>query len=92
MLLTGFDAPPIHTLYMDRPMQGANLMQALARVNWRFRGKQDSLLVGYAPLTENLKKALAEYTPSDQQDHSRPARGGRGGCLQRLGSHRSGRS
>lgn len=39
MLLTGYDAPPIHTLYMDRPMQGANLMQALARVNRRFRGK-----------------------------------------------------
>ncbi|MBB2911255.1 type I restriction enzyme R subunit [Streptosporangium becharense] len=70
MLLTGYDAPPIHTLYMDRPVRGANLMQALARVNRRFRGKQDGLLVGYAPLTENLKKALAEYTPSDQQDQT----------------------
>lgn len=70
MLLTGYDAPPIHTLYMDRPMQGANLMQALARVNRRFRGKQDGLLVGYAPLTENLKKALVEYTPSDQEDQT----------------------
>ena len=70
MLLTGFDAPPIHTLYMDRPMQGANLMQALARVNRRFLGKQDGLLVGYAPLTDNLKKALAEYTPSDRQDQT----------------------
>ena len=57
--------PPIHTMYMDRPMKGANLMQALARVNRRFRGKQDGLLVGYAPLTENLRKAIAEYTPSD---------------------------
>lgn len=70
MLLTGFDAPPIHTIYMDRPMRGANLMQALARVNRRFRGKNDGLLVGYAPLTENLRKALTEYTPSDQADQT----------------------
>ncbi|MEU8270515.1 type I restriction endonuclease subunit R [Sphaerisporangium sp. NPDC049002] len=70
MLLTGYDAPPIHTLYMDRPMRGANLMQALARVNRRFRGKQDGLLVGYAPLTENLRKALAEYSPGDQRDQT----------------------
>ncbi|AZK95536.1 MULTISPECIES: type I restriction endonuclease subunit R [Streptomyces] len=68
MLLTGYDAPPIHTLYMDRPMRGANLMQALARVNRRFRGKQDGLLVGYAPLTDNLSKALEEYSRQDQQD------------------------
>ncbi|MFJ5954038.1 type I restriction endonuclease subunit R [Streptomyces noursei] len=68
MLLTGYDAPPIHTLYMDRPMQGANLMQALARVNRRFRGKQDGLLVGYAPLTEHLTKALKEYSRQDPQD------------------------
>ncbi|MEU8671323.1 type I restriction endonuclease subunit R [Streptomyces anulatus] len=70
MLLTGYDAPPIHTLYMDRPMQGANLMQALARVNRRFRGKQDGLLVGYAPLTDNLTKALREYSQQDQQDQT----------------------
>jgi len=70
MLLTGFDVPPIHMLYMDRPMRGANLMQALARVNCRFLGKEDGLLVGCAPLTENLKNALAEYTPSDRQDQT----------------------
>lgn len=70
MLLTGYDAPPIHTLYMDRPMQGANLMQALARVNRRFHSKQDGLLVGYAPLTDNLSKALAEYSRQDQQDQT----------------------
>ncbi|GAA2596305.1 type I restriction endonuclease subunit R [Winogradskya consettensis] len=70
MLLTGFDAPPIHTIYMDRPMKGATLMQALARVNRRFREKQDGLLVGYAPLTENLRKALTEYTPTDQEDQT----------------------
>lgn len=70
MLLTGYDAPPIHTIYMDRPMRGANLMQALARVNRRFRDKQDGLLVGYAPLTENLKKALTEYSSADQADQT----------------------
>jgi type I restriction enzyme, R subunit len=68
MLLTGYDAPPIHTLYMDRPMWGANLMQALARVNRRYEGKKDGLLVGYAPLTENLNKALAEYSSVDRAD------------------------
>ncbi|GAB3456122.1 type I restriction endonuclease subunit R [Streptomonospora sediminis] len=66
MLLTGYDAPPIHTMYMDRPMRGAGLMQALARVNRRFRGKRDGLLVGYAPLTDNLKHALEEYTGSGE--------------------------
>ncbi|WP_086803791.1 type I restriction endonuclease subunit R [Streptomyces caniscabiei] len=70
MLLTGFDAPPIHTMYLDRPLKGANLMQALARVNRRFRGKEDGLLVGYAPLTENLQKAIAEYTEADQRDRT----------------------
>lgn len=67
MLLTGFDAPPLHTLYLDRSMRGAQLMQTLARVNRTFRGKQDGLMVGYAPLHENLMAALAEYTTSDQQ-------------------------
>jgi type I restriction enzyme R subunit len=66
MWLTGFDSPPLHTLYVDRPMRGAALMQALARVNRTFRGKKDGLLVGYAPLTENLYAALAEYTATDQ--------------------------
>jgi type I restriction enzyme, R subunit len=66
MWLTGFDAPPLHTMYVDKPMRGAALMQALARVNRTFRGKRDGLLVGYAPLTENLYAALAEYTVNDQ--------------------------
>ncbi|MFI9536805.1 type I restriction endonuclease subunit R [Nocardia fusca] len=70
MLLTGFDAPPVHTMYLDRPLKGANLMQALARVNRRFRGKEDGLLVGYAPLTENLQKAIAEYSDADQKDRT----------------------
>ncbi|MGO2482402.1 type I restriction endonuclease subunit R [Glutamicibacter ardleyensis] len=66
MMLTGFDAPPLHTLYLDRPLKGALLMQTLARVNRTFRGKTDGLLVAYAPLAENLAKALAEYTDSDK--------------------------
>ncbi|MFF3909776.1 hypothetical protein ACFYZJ_28235 [Streptomyces sp. NPDC001848] len=70
MLLTGFDAPPVHTMYLDRPLKGANLMQALARVNRRFRGKEDGLLVGYAPLTQNLQKGIAEYTDADQRDRT----------------------
>lgn len=68
MLLTGFDSPPLHTLYLDKPMRGAALMQALARVNRTFRGKQDGLLVGYAPITQSLHEALAEYTKSDQDN------------------------
>lgn len=67
MMLTGFDAPPLHTLYLDRPLKGALLMQTLARVNRTFKGKQDGLLVAYAPLADNLAKALSEYTVSDQE-------------------------
>ena len=66
-LLTGFDAPPLHTLYVDRPLRGALLMQALARVNRRFRGKDNGLLVGYSPLADNLEKALGEYSPTDRE-------------------------
>ncbi|WP_298807666.1 type I restriction endonuclease subunit R [uncultured Gordonia sp.] len=67
MLLTGFDAPPLHTLYLDRPLKGALLMQTLARVNRTFRGNPAGLLVAYAPLAESLNAALAEYTDTDQQ-------------------------
>ncbi|OFI39502.1 DEAD/DEAH box helicase [Arthrobacter sp. SW1] len=67
MMLTGFDAPPLHTLYLDRPLKGALLMQTLARVNRTFRGKEDGLLVAYAPLADNLAKALSEYTQADQE-------------------------
>ncbi|WP_435404931.1 type I restriction endonuclease subunit R [Mycolicibacterium chitae] len=62
MMLTGFDAPALHTLYIDRPLRGALLMQTLARVNRTYQGKQDGLLVAYSPLVENLTKALAEFT------------------------------
>jgi type I restriction enzyme, R subunit len=67
MMLTGFDAPPLHTLYLDRPLKNALLMQTLARVNRTFRGKQDGLMVAYAPLAENLRNALAEYSPTDHR-------------------------
>lgn len=66
MMLTGYDSPPLHTLYLDRPLRGALLMQTLARVNRTFRGKDGGLLVGYAPLVDNLQQALAEYSPRDQ--------------------------
>lgn len=62
MMLTGFDAPALHTLYVDRPLRGALLMQTLARVNRTFKGKEDGLLVAYSPLADNLSKALAEFT------------------------------
>ncbi len=67
MLLTGFDSPPLHTMYMDRPMRGAALMQALARVNRTYREKPGGLLVGYAPLADKLAEAIAEYTEDDQE-------------------------
>ncbi|WP_402464185.1 type I restriction endonuclease subunit R [Isoptericola aurantiacus] len=68
MLLTGYDSPSLHTLYLDRPLRGALLMQTLARVNRTFRGKDSGLLVAYAPVAENLKAALAEYTVRDQAE------------------------
>ncbi|OLO99862.1 DEAD/DEAH box helicase [Mycolicibacterium porcinum] len=68
MMLTGFDAPPLHTLYLDRPLKGALLMQTLARVNRTFRGKPSGLLVAYAPLVDNLAEALAEYTETDRAE------------------------
>ncbi|HLS63948.1 MAG TPA: type I restriction enzyme endonuclease domain-containing protein, partial [Ruania sp.] len=66
MMLTGYDSPPLHTLYLDRPMRGALLMQTLARVNRTFRGKNAGLLVAYAPIADSLRDALAEYTADDQ--------------------------
>ncbi|MGI8681237.1 MAG: type I restriction endonuclease subunit R, partial [Mycobacteriales bacterium] len=68
MMLTGYDSPPLHTLYLDRPLKGALLMQTLARVNRTYKGKEDGLLVAYAPLVDNLRHALSEYTSEDQRD------------------------
>lgn len=64
MWLTGFDAPCLHTMYVDKPMRGHGLMQAIARVNRVFRDKQGGLVVDYIGLADSLKKALAVYTES----------------------------
>src|SRR5699024_3408650 len=66
IMFTGNDTPPLHTLYLDRPMRGALLMQTLARVNRTFRGKSAGLRVAYAPIAGSLADALAEYTADDQ--------------------------
>src|SRR5690625_6256500 len=64
MWLTGFDAPPCHTMYIDKPMKGHNLMQAIARVNRVFRDKQGGLIVDYIGIGNELKQALKIYTDS----------------------------
>ncbi len=64
MWLTGFDAPCLHTLYIDKPMQGHGLMQAIARVNRVFKDKPGGLVVDYIGLAEPLRQALALYTES----------------------------
>lgn len=67
MWLTGFDAPSLHTMYIDKPMQGHGLMQAIARVNRVFRDKPGGLVVDYLGLADKLKEALATYTESGGQ-------------------------
>jgi type I restriction enzyme, R subunit len=62
MWLTGFDAPCLHTMYADKPMQGHGLMQAIARVNRVFKNKPGGLVVDYLGLADQLKRALAVYT------------------------------
>ncbi len=62
MWLTGFDAPSLHTMYVDKPMRGHGLMQAIARVNRVFRDKPGGLVVDYLGLAPELKAALATYT------------------------------
>jgi type I restriction enzyme R subunit len=64
MWLTGFDAPCLHTLYIDKPMTGHNLMQAIARVNRVFKDKEGGLIVDYLGIAQDLKKALSVYTSS----------------------------
>jgi type I restriction enzyme, R subunit len=64
MWLTGFDAPSMHTLYIDKPMQGHNLMQAIARVNRVYKDKAGGLVVDYIGIANDLKRALALYTDS----------------------------
>lgn len=64
MWLTGFDAPSMHTLYIDKPMQGHNLMQAIARVNRVYKDKPGGLVVDYLGIASDLRKALSFYSDS----------------------------
>jgi type I restriction enzyme R subunit len=64
MWLTGFDAPCLHTMYVDKPMKGHGLMQAIARVNRVYKDKPGGLIVDYLGLADQLKQALATYTSS----------------------------
>ncbi len=67
MWLTGFDAPSMHTMYVDKPMRGHGLMQAIARVNRVFRDKPAGLIVDYIGIAQSLKNALGQYSASDQR-------------------------
>ncbi|QBJ81268.1 Type I restriction enzyme EcoR124II R protein [Bacillus subtilis] len=67
MWLTGFDVPSMHTMYIDKPMKGHNLMQAIARVNRVFKDKAGGVVVDYLGILEALKKALNQYTESDKK-------------------------
>ena len=69
MWLTGFDVPHLHTMYLDKPLKGHSLMQAIARVNRRYRDKAGGLIVDYIGVADNLKRALAIYT-SDIQNQA----------------------
>lgn len=66
MWLTGFDAPCMNTMYIDKPMRGHGLMQAIARVNRVFKDKPGGLVVDYIGVTQNLRSALGQYTDSDR--------------------------
>ena len=68
MWLTGFDAPCLHTMYVDKPMQGHGLMQAITRVNRVFRDKPAGLIVDYVGIAQNLKAALRQYSPNDREN------------------------
>ena len=67
MWLTGFDAPSMHTMYIDKAMRGHGLMQAIARVNRVFRDKPAGLIVDYIGIAQNLKSALSQYSRDDQK-------------------------
>jgi type I restriction enzyme R subunit len=68
MWLTGFDVPSMHTMYIDKPMKGHNLMQAIARVNRVFKEKSGGVVVDYIGILESLKNALNEYTSNDRDN------------------------
>lgn len=71
-LLTGFDAPVLHTMYMDRLQKEHNLMQTIARINRTYKEKQSGLLVGFLPLHTNLRKALKQYATSGEEVNFNP--------------------
>lgn len=71
MWLTGFDCPSLHTMYVDKPMQGHTLMQAIARVNRVYPGKEGGLVVAYLPLQTQLQEALRDYSEDDQEETGR---------------------
>ncbi|MGN6044617.1 type I restriction enzyme subunit R domain-containing protein, partial [Staphylococcus aureus] len=68
MWLTGFDAPSMHTLYIDKPMKGHNLMQAIARVNRVYKDKAGGLIVDYLDIAVDLKEALSFYSDAGGKD------------------------
>ncbi len=72
MWLTGFDAPCMHTMYIDKPMCGHGLMQAIARVNRVFKDKPGGLIVDYLGIADRLKQALADYTEGDREEVAIP--------------------
>lgn len=72
MWLTGFDVPCLNTMYLDKPLKGHTLMQAIARVNRRYRDKAGGLIVDYIGVADNLKKALAIYTSDIQKQAMLP--------------------
>lgn len=73
MWLTGFDAPCLHTIYIDKPMRGHGLMQAIARVNRVFKDKPGGLVVDYLGIADQLKAALNDYTEGDREETGIPA-------------------
>ena len=70
MWLTGFDVPSLHTMYIDKPMKGHNLMQAIARVNRVFKDKPAGLVIDYIGIADDLKRALSNYTRSTGYESS----------------------
>ena len=72
MWLTGFDAPCLHTMYVDKPMRGHGLMQAIARVNRVFKDKPGGLVVDYVGIADQLKNALKDYTEGDKGETGIP--------------------
>lgn len=72
MWLTGFDVPSLHTMYIDKPMQGHGLMQAIARVNRVYKDKQGGLIVDYIGIAPELKEALSYYSDSDRSETAIP--------------------